>query len=75
MSDDTVLAALAAELDRPAAELVPAARLADLGVDSLDFVRLVQAVEEAAGVRLDDKEAAAVETVGDLLALARRSAL
>lgn len=75
MSDDTVLAALAAELERPAAELVPAARLADLGVDSLDFVRLVQAVEEAAGVRLDDKEAAAVETVGDLLALARRSAL
>lgn len=73
MNEQAILAAIAAELDRPVATLLPGARFADLGVDSLDFVRVVQAVEAASGARLDDKEAAAVETVGDLLALVRRS--
>lgn len=73
MNEPAILQAIAAELDRPVAALVPGARFADLGVDSLDFVRVVQAVEEASGARLDDKEAAAAQTVGELLALLRRS--
>lgn len=43
------------------------------GVDSLDFVRLVMAVEEAAGVKIEDKQAAQAATVGALLDLTRRS--
>jgi acyl carrier protein len=77
MSDATeaaVLAALAEELGRPPASLTPDLGFAeDLGVDSLDFVRVVQAVEEASGLTLDDKEAAAARTVGALLALVRRT--
>lgn len=68
---DRILAALAKELLMPAERLSRDARFAeDLGVDSLDFVRVVQAVEEAGGVRFDDKAAALVRTVGELLDLA-----
>lgn len=73
--DTAVRAALAEELGRPVESLTPDLGFADdLGVDSLDFVRLVQCVEEASGLRLDDKEAAAARTVGALLDLVRRTA-
>jgi len=65
-----VIAALARSLDLPADKMSPDSRFAeDLGVDSLDFLQLVMAVEEATGLRLDDKAAAAARSVGDLLAL------
>jgi acyl carrier protein len=74
MNEETIIAAIAAEL-----EIVPAAvRLEgefdkDYGIDSLDFVRLVMAVEVAAGVRIEDKAAAKTRTVGALLQLAKQS--
>jgi acyl carrier protein len=42
----------------------------DLGIDSLDFVRLIQVVEERLDIVINDEEAAAARTVGDLVALA-----
>jgi acyl carrier protein len=41
----------------------------DLGIDSLEFVRLIQISEEKLDVVLKDKAAAGVKTVGDLVAL------
>jgi acyl carrier protein len=39
----------------------------DLGIDSLEFVRLVQIVEDNTGALLKDEDLAGVVTVGDLI--------
>jgi acyl carrier protein len=40
----------------------------DLGADSLASVELVMALEEAAGVHIDDADVANLKTVGDIAA-------
>jgi acyl carrier protein len=40
----------------------------DLGADSLDMVELIMAIEEKMGVRIEQKEARNLTTVGDVLA-------
>jgi len=45
----------------------------DYAVDSLDFVRLVMAVEAVAGVKIEDKLAVQARTVSALVDLARPS--
>lgn len=40
----------------------------DLGADSLASVELVMALEEQCGVSIDDADAAALKTVGDIMA-------
>ena len=42
----------------------------DLGIDSLDFVRLIQLVEERLDIVISDEAAATVNSVGELVALA-----
>jgi acyl carrier protein len=39
----------------------------DLGADSLAAVELVMALEEAAGISIDDGDAAKLKTVGDIM--------
>jgi acyl carrier protein len=39
----------------------------DLGADSLAAVELVMALEEAAGISIDDGDAATLKTVGDIM--------
>lgn len=39
---------------------------ADLGLDSLDRIELAVRLEQATGVQLDDREVAALTTVGEL---------
>ena len=39
----------------------------DLGADSLASVELVMALEEAAGITIDDNDTAALKTVGDIV--------
>lgn len=74
MNEAAVIAAIAAEVEvAPEALRRDASFAGDYGIDSLDFVRLVMAVEEAAGVKIEDKAAAEARTVGALLDLARRS--
>lgn len=41
----------------------------ELGVDSLDFVRLVQILEDRLGITLSDDQASALATVEELVAL------
>ena len=40
----------------------------DLGADSLDLVELVLYLEETYGIAIDEKDAEALETVGDVVA-------
>ena len=75
MNEEAVIAAIAAEVEVAPEALRLDARLAeDYNVDSLDFVRLVMAVEAAADVKIGDKEAAQATTVGALLDLVRKTA-
>ena len=39
----------------------------DLGADSLASVELVMALEEAAGISIDDGDVAGLKTVGDIM--------
>ena len=40
----------------------------DLGADSLAFVELVIALEDATGIQIEEEEAAGLKTVGDVVA-------
>jgi acyl carrier protein len=72
MTDNRVLAIIAEEAGVPPGEVRGGQAFgADLGLDSLDFVRLIMAVEQALGIKIDDKAAAQVRVVDDLLTLAR----
>ncbi len=70
-----VIEVLAEEFELDPARLVPAATLYDdLGLDSLDAVDLVVALEKAFSFKLADEEAVrAVRTVDDLLRLVERT--
>ena len=57
-------------LEVPADLVVPDASFADdLGADSLDLVELVETLEQAFGVHIDDDDLAEVTTVGEAYAL------
>ena len=50
-------------------EVKPEASLADdLGADSLAAVELIMAIEEAAGIHIDEEAAAELKTVADIVA-------
>ncbi len=52
-----------------AEDVTPEASLADdLGADSLAAVELIMALEEAAGIHIEDSEAEKLKTVGDMIA-------
>lgn len=64
----TALAVIARVSERPAAELAPEHDLvADLGLESPAALRMLVELEESLGVEISDEEAAAMETVGDIL--------
>lgn len=57
-------------LDIPREKVVPEAKLADLGVDSLMFAEMLFELEDQAKTELDIRSADALpETVGELIAL------
>ena len=58
-----------------AAALPPHSRLAEeMGIDSLDFVRLVQVIEERLALQLDDADLAPVRDLSGLLAVVAAAA-
>ncbi len=76
MNEAAVIAAIAAEVEvAPEALRLDGYFAEDYNVDSLDFVRLVMAVEAAANVKIDDKEAVQARTVGALIELAHKAAV
>jgi acyl carrier protein len=54
--------------------LRPETSLAELGLDSLETIRLVSRVEQRCQIQLDEEELLSVETVGELAALIARAA-
>jgi acyl carrier protein len=67
--DRRVRATIAAHLSRPEADVRPDVRLIeDLHADSLDIVELLQRLEEEFDTTVDDDRAAALRTVGDVIA-------
>ena len=56
------------ELNCAESLVTPEAKLReDLGADSIDAVQIVMEVEDAFGITVDDTEAEAMETVGDVV--------
>jgi acyl carrier protein len=65
---ETVLDLAAYVAGFPADEVTPGSRLAeDLGLDSLDRMELVMAVEDALGLEIGDEAAERWETVEDVV--------
>ena len=74
IDEAAVVAAIAKELKIGPADLNLEGRWEeDYNLDSLAQVRIVMAVEDAAGVRIEDRLAVQARTVGALIELARRS--
>ena len=74
IDEAAVVAAIANELKIAPAGLNLEGRWEeDYNLDSLAQVRIVMAVEDAAGVRIEDRLAVQARTVGALIELARRS--
>ncbi len=75
MSDNrqAALEVIARIAGKDAADLRPEHYLvADLGIESPQALQLLVELEERFGVEISDEEAAALETVGDILAYAER---
>jgi acyl carrier protein len=70
---DIVTNVLVDTLSLPAEDIVPGADLKqDLGLDSLDLLELLSAIETQVGRGIDDTEAASIRTVGDAVAIIER---
>lgn len=54
------------------AQIKPETVLAELGMDSLDHIELVMAVEEEFEVEISNDEADSLKTVADVIALVER---
>ena len=57
------------EKDVPAEKIAPATLLADAGIDSLDALTILFAIEEEFGISIPDDRARAAKTFGDLLSV------
>ncbi|WP_121054441.1 acyl carrier protein [Helicobacter pylori] len=65
---ETIQAVIAEQLEIDASQVTPEAKLVkDLGVDSLDIVELIMALEERFGIEVSDEQAEKIVNVGDVM--------
>ncbi len=65
---ETIQAVIAEQLEIDASQVTPEAKLVkDLGVDSLDVVELIMALEERFGIEISDEQAEKIVNVGDVM--------
>ena len=57
------------EKNIPADQLQPATLLSDAGIDSLDALTILFAIEERFGISIPDDRARAMKTFGDMTAI------
>lgn len=68
MTFDKIRAILAEQLDIDAEEITMDTEMAkDLGVDSLDAVELLMAIDSEFGVEIPDEEVENIKTIGELV--------
>ncbi|MCQ2783965.1 acyl carrier protein [Helicobacter pylori] len=61
-------AVIADQLNIDASQVTPEAKFVkDLGVDSLDIVELIMALEERFGIEIPDEQAEKIVNVGDVM--------
>ncbi|NHA72308.1 acyl carrier protein [Helicobacter pylori] len=61
-------AVIAEQLNIDASQVTPEAKFVkDLGVDSLDIVELIMALEERFGIEISDEQAEKIVNVGDVM--------
>ncbi|WRE80622.1 acyl carrier protein [Helicobacter pylori] len=61
-------AVIAEQLNIDASQVTPEAKFVkDLGVDSLDIVELIMALEERFGIEIPDEQAEKIVNVGDVM--------
>ncbi|MCQ2615022.1 acyl carrier protein [Helicobacter pylori] len=59
---------IAEQLEIDASQVTPEAKFVkDLGVDSLDIVELIMALEERFGIEIPDEQAEKIVNVGDVM--------
>ncbi|WQY13483.1 acyl carrier protein [Helicobacter pylori] len=65
---ETIQAVIAEQLNIDASQVTPEAKLVkDLGVDSLDIVELIMALEERFNIEISDEQAEKIVNVGDVM--------
>ncbi len=65
---ETIQAVIAEQLEIDVSQVTPEAKLVkDLGVDSLDIVELIMALEERFGIEIPDEQAEKIVNVGDIM--------
>ncbi len=65
---ETIRAVIAEQLEIDASQVTPEAKFVkDLGVDSLDIVELIMALEERFGIEIPDEQAEKIVNVGDVM--------
>ncbi len=65
---ETIQAVIAEQLNIDASQVTPEAKFVkDLGVDSLDIVELIMALEERFGIEIFDEQAEKIVNVGDVM--------
>ncbi len=65
---ETIQAVIAEQLEIDVSQVTPEAKLVkDLGVDSLDIVELIMALEERFGIEIYDEQAEKIVNVGDVM--------
>ena len=67
MTFDKVKEIMIDTLNLDDADITESATLKDLGVDSIDAVEMIMALEEAFGIKIGDEEAAKLEKVSDIV--------
>ncbi|GAA7151432.1 hypothetical protein HpBGD46_10910 [Helicobacter pylori] len=65
---ETIRAVIAEQLEIDVSQVTPEAKFVkDLGVDSLDIVELIMALEERFGIEIPDEQAEKIVNVGDVM--------
>ncbi|MDO7812015.1 acyl carrier protein [Helicobacter pylori] len=65
---ETIQAVIAEQLEIDASQVTPEAKFVkDLGVDSLDILELIMALEERFGIEIPDEQAEKIVNVGDVM--------
>ncbi|MDK2868181.1 MAG: acyl carrier protein [Clostridiales bacterium] len=68
MTFEKVKALLVEELDLDADEVTLESNIReDLGADSLDMVDLIMSIEDAFGIKVEEKDTVNIKTVGDIV--------